>query len=73
MAVPEATIYENHFVSRRKNDVRRSRQVPPVESKPVAERVQQSPDHEFRRGVFSANTRHQGAAALRGPIVRHGS
>ena len=55
---PEAAIYENHFVSGRKNDIRRSRQAPSVESKTVAERVQQSSDHEFRRGVFPANARH---------------
>lgn len=60
--MPEATMDENRFSRRRKDDVGRAWQVTTMETKSAAHRVQQSPNHNLGLRVAWTDTRHESGA-----------
>lgn len=62
--MPETTMNEYRFPPGRKDDVRISRQVSPMQAIAVAHTVQQAADDHFRLRVDTADTAHKLAALL---------
>lgn len=58
MAVPEATMNEHHYVTRRKGEIGGSGQVVPVQAIAVAHSVQQAPKNHLRSGVPGSDCGH---------------
>ena len=71
--VPKSAVHENAGAVLRKDDVRRARQIGPVEAEAIAQGVEQAADHKFRLGILAANAGHQAAALLDGKGVGHDS
>ena len=55
VAVPEATVDKNDFAQAWQNNVRRSRQVSPMQPEPEAERVNKTSDNYLRLSVLLWN------------------
>jgi hypothetical protein len=60
--MPETAMNENHCAIFRKNDVGLSRQVLPVQPKPVAETMKKASHADFRSGIRAAYRSHVAAA-----------
>lgn len=71
MAVPEASVNEDHGPPARKHNVRAPRQVATMKPEPEAECVKNRPHDSFRRGVTSADPAHVPAAMLGSNTVNH--
>ena len=71
VAVPIATVDENHLPARRKDDVWRSRQVSPMQAEAIPEPVQKPTKDDFRLSVFRPHARHDEAAAVWGDVIDH--
>ena len=68
MLMPETAVDENHFVTRRKNNVRPSRQIADMKAKSIAERVGGAAYGQLGLCIGRANSRHVVAASL--PALR---
>lgn len=56
--MPEATVYPDHFSSRRKHQIGRAGKVAPMETKAIACAVQEAPDEKLRLRVLLPNPGH---------------
>lgn len=73
MTVPEAAMNEDHLPAATKDDVRAPRQIPSMQTKPVAAAMQKAADPQLRTRISGADTRHESAAlGRRQPIGAHG-
>ncbi len=67
--MPEAAVHKNDFAAAGENQVRPSRQAFPLQPEPIAERMNDRTDANFRLGPATADGAHIGAAALgRNPV-----
>jgi hypothetical protein len=73
MTMPKAAVNEDRLPARWENDIGGAGQIPTMQSKSVAERMEQTTHRQLRGGVLSANARHERAPALWGPVVCHGT
>ena len=64
MPVPKATVYEDSLATARKNQIRTSRKVSPMQPVAIAKSMNKSTDGPFWAGVAAFNARHS-LAALR--------
>ena len=71
MAVPEATMNENHFSARGKHQIGASGKLANVEAVPVAEPVNQAAYGVLGFRVLAANRPHNGASFSCAKLVRH--
>ena len=69
MLVPETSMNENHRSVPGQHKIRGSRKVAPVEPKPVAKSMDESPNLDLRRGVGRLYLRHHGAALGPGELL----
>jgi hypothetical protein len=69
--MPEAAMNEDHSPIFRENNIRCSRQIPAMQSEPVAECMQCSADDYFRFCVLAADRSHIPAALLRRVNIHH--
>lgn len=69
MLVPETSMNENHRFVLGQHKIRGSRKVAPMEPKPVAKSMDESPDLDLRRGVGRLYLRHHGAALGPGELL----
>jgi hypothetical protein len=60
--MPKASVHKDRLSPRWENQIRAPRQVPPMESKPVSERVCKPSDDPLRFRIFPANAPHEPAA-----------
>ena len=58
MAVPEASVDEDHGLKPRQDEIGRARQILPVQPEPIAEAMDDRPDLELGPGALSANLGH---------------
>ena len=73
VAVPVATVHENHLPARTKDDVRASRKIARVQAITVPIAVEKAPNSQLWTGILGADSRHQGASLRRRqPIGVHG-
>jgi hypothetical protein len=56
--VPKATVHENRSTKPGKKNVRRAREISPMEAVSIASREQDSAHGSFGRGIFSPDGRH---------------
>jgi hypothetical protein len=54
---------EDHFSPARKDEIRRSGQISPVQTKPIAKRMDETPNDNLRLGVLAFDQRHLAAAS----------
>ena len=71
VTVPEAAVNEDRGAPARKHDVRRTGKATDVGTKPVASRVQRTPNSQLRLRVRAADAAHHRAPLLRRHDVRH--
>jgi hypothetical protein len=69
--MPEASMNENGQATPGQNDIRRSRQVAPMQTKSEAQAVKSLAHTYFRSGIFSPDTGHVRAALGRIQTVVH--
>lgn len=67
--MPKATVNEESHTPLRKDYVGTAREIAPVKSKTIPERVQQATDRFFRAGVLAANALHRAPSIFRRQIV----
>jgi len=58
MLMPEASVDENDGAMPRQDDVRRSRQVSPMQAKPISHPMQRPPHGKLRSGVLFPDRSH---------------
>jgi hypothetical protein len=58
MAMPEAAVNEDNLSPARKNQVRRTRQVSSMKTKPIPLPVRNASDNEFRLGMLAPDSAH---------------
>lgn len=63
MAMPETSMNKDHFVPRKKAQIRRSRQSPFMQAKPVNHSMQEVTNDKFRRGAMIPYARHSLASS----------
>ena len=69
MLVPETSVNENHRSVPGQHKIRGSRKVAPMEPKPVAKSMDESPDLDLRHGVGRLYLRHHGATLGPGELL----
>ena len=70
--MPEATMYEDHRLMLRQDDIGASGKIFSMKSEPIALLVQQAADDLFGGSVLPSNIRHNCAAFRGGEYVGHG-
>lgn len=58
VAVPEATVHEDHSHAARKNEIRFPRQMPNMQAIAVPQSVDEPPDHHLRCRILASDPRH---------------
>ncbi len=62
--MPKTPVHKDDGTVAHHNNIRFTRQIPPVETEPVSHAVQQAPDKLLRNSVAPLNTGHVPTAAL---------
>ena len=72
VAMPETSVHEDRQAPTREHNIRRARQVTPVQSKARAKPGQRAPYFQFGRSVLALDLTHDRRTLLSGEDVSHG-